>query len=342
MSQANSQEKQNSYRADAVRFFEWCRFNLHHYLEKLDDVDKRDFELGSIPTRVFDTVRVAWSDNLKTQLPWNEHFAVIRKVLPNSQDYDLWMNCPMGQLKNLPRRIQTAVANGDKRRLKEIHRSFFANQGDTRISEYLRIWQSQEMAMHKLMIQALGYKHKEGGGASIGNTEIDFEQMMLSEAETTGSAMKVTGLPLFLRSLWETDKTVIVKTAGGIEHRVIPNPDRSEARLNSFLIKLGQKLADTTKRCELPDWASMNQTLRFVVHGWCENITVDGEHWPQLCFLTTPALARFLSFCKPQRWNADQDPRTLERSILRLGLIRIPRHYRFNRVENKLGELHFS
>src|SRR5208282_724431 len=180
MSQANSQEKQNSYRADAVRFFEWCRFNLHHYLEKLDDVDKRDFELGSIPTRVFDTVRVAWSDNLKTQLPWNEHFAVIRKVLPNSQDYDLWMNCPMGQLKNLPRRIQTAVANGDKRRLKEIHRSFFANQGDTRISEYLRIWQSQEMAMHKLMIQALGYKHKEGGGASIGNTEIDFEQMMLS------------------------------------------------------------------------------------------------------------------------------------------------------------------
>ena len=353
MSQANSKEKQNSYRADALRFFEWCRFNLHHYLEKLDDVDKRDFELGSISTRVFDTVQAAWSENLKTHLPWNEHFAVIRKVLPNPQDYDLWMNCPMGQLKNLPKRIQTAVANEGKRRLKEIRRSFFSNQGDARIREYLRIWQSQEMAMRKLMIQASGYKCKKGGGASIGETEIDIEQMMLSEAEATGSAMKVTGLLPFIRGLWEKDKTILVKTAttcwkptptdwaAGLERRLIPNPDMSEKRLNRFLIKLGRALADNEKRRELPDWTHMDQTMRFIVHGWCESIIVDGEHWPQLCFLTTPALAKFLTLCNPQRWKEGQDPRTLERAIVRLGLVRIPKG-RIKHVEKRFGQFRFA
>lgn len=342
MPTASPQEKQNSYRADAARFFEWSKFNLNHYLKKLDETDKKDFESGKIPKNVFDTARTAWSDNLKSHLPLNEHFAVIRKVLTNPCDYDAMMNCSMHLLPKLPKRIRTAVANGEKKRAWEIHAAFFANDGETRLAEYLRVWQSQEVAMSKLTIQALGYKCKEGGGASFGNTEIDFEQMMLNGVEATGSAMKVRGLQLFLRSLWETDKTVIVKTAGGLERRVIPNPDRSETRLNCFLIKLGQKLADNTKRRELPDWASMNQTLRFIVHGWCENITVDAEHWPQLCFLTTPALAKFLTLCKPQRWNAEHDSRTLERSILRLGLIRVPRRYRFNRVENKVGTLHFS
>ena len=338
----SAKEKQNCFRADAARFFEWCRFNLNHYVEKLDATDKEAFESGKVTKNILDVVQAAWSDDLKTYLPWSEHFAAIRKALPNPSDYDLWMNCPMGRIKNLPKRIQTAVANGEKRRATEIHRNFFANEGEQRLPEYLGVWQSQIQAMNKLMIEASGYKCKKGGGASIGSTEIDFEQMMLSEAEATGSAMKVTGLPGFLRSLWETDKTVIVKTTEGIEHRVIPNPDRSETRLNSFLIKLGQKLADTKRRRELPDWMHMDQTLRFIVHGWCENIIVDGEHWPQLCFLTTPALAKFLTFCNPQRWKANQDPRTLEKSILRLGLMRIPRHCRFNHFEKKFGEFHFS
>jgi hypothetical protein len=201
-----------------------------------------------------------------------------------------------------------------------------------------------------LIIQALGYRCKEGGGASIGETEVDIERMMLSEAEATGSAMKVTGLLPFIRSLWENDKTVLVKTAtshweptpadwaAGLERRVIPNPDMSEPRLNRFLIKLGRALAATEKRRNLPDWMHMNQTIRFVVHGWCESIIVDGQRWPQLCFFTTPALAKFLTLCTPQRWKSHQDPRTLERAITRLGLIRFPR-CRIRHVEKKAGQL---
>jgi hypothetical protein len=203
------------------------------------------------------------------------------------------------------------------------------------------------------VIQALGYRCKKGGGASIGETEVDIERMMLSEAEATGSAMQVTALLPFIRSLWEKDKTVLVKTvksqwqptpadwAAGLERRVIPNPEMSETRLNRFLIKLGRALAATEKRRELPDWMHMNQTIRFVVHGWCESMIVDGEPWPQLCFFTTPGLVKFLTLCTPQRWTNDRDPRSLERAITRLGLIRFPR-CRIKQVEKKGGQVFFA
>jgi len=343
----------NSLRADATRFFDWCRFNLNHNVEGLDPADKKELGSGKVPKTLLKAVCAAWSNQLKSHLTWNDHFGVIRKGLPNRQDYDAFMNCPMGQKQKLPNRIRTAVAKEGQRRLKEIHAAFFANAGEARLKTYLRVWQSQSGALNKLIIQARGYRCKQGGGATIGETEIDVERMMLSEAEAAGSAMKVRGLLPFIRSLWEKDKTVIVKTAtarwrptpanwaAGLERRVIPNPDMSEPRLNRFLIKLGRALAATEKRRDLPDWMHMDQTIRFIVHGWCESITVDGEHWPQLCFLTTPALAKFLTLCTPQRWKNERDPRTLERAITRLGLVRIPKG-RIKHVEKKSGQIRFA
>jgi hypothetical protein len=85
----------------------------------------------------------------------------------------------------------------------------------------------------------------------------------------------------------------------------------------------------------------MDQTMRFIVHGWCESIIVDDLRWPALCFLSTPALAKFLTLCEPPRWKEHQDPRTLERKIARLGLMRIPGG-RIKKVVKKGGRIHFS
>jgi len=85
----------------------------------------------------------------------------------------------------------------------------------------------------------------------------------------------------------------------------------------------------------------MDQTMRLIVDGWCESINVDELQWPILCFLTTPALAKFLSLCAPPRWKAHQDERTLERKIMRLGLIRIPKG-RIRHVHKKGDRIHFS
>lgn len=131
----------------------------------------------------------------------------------------------------------------------------------------------------------------------------------MSETEATGSVMKVRLLLPFIRSLWEKARTATV-----------PN---SEIRLNRFLIKLGRALSATRKRRELPDWKHMNQTLLLVAQGWCESTTIDNRCWPVLCLLTAPSLAKFLSFCTPPRWKGERDPRTLERAIARLGLVRI-------------------
>jgi hypothetical protein len=253
------------------------------------------------------------------------------------------MNTSMHLLQSLPKRIRVAVTNGERRRGKEIHDAFFSNGGETRLAVYLRVWHSQRQALNKLIIKPWGYRCKAAGGASVGAMEIDVERMILSEAEATGSALKATGLPRFLRSLWETDKTLIVKTAAGFERRVIPNPDRSEARLNRFLIKLGQALARTKKRRALPDWLhGVDQTERFIVHGWCESITVDNERWPPLCFLTTPTLTRFLRMCKVTHCKlGGKDSRTIERAIQRLGLVRIPQG-RIKHVEKRGGSFHFS
>lgn len=338
-------------REEAAHFFEWCRHSLKHHLETLDATDRKQFEMGKRCDKLLIAVRGAWSDYLKTYLPWEGHLKAVRKALPNQKDYDSYMNCSMHLLEKLPKRIKAAVAREEKRRLKEVHHDFFAEAGDARLENYLCVWQSQTRAISKLMIQASGYKCKEGGGASIGDTEVDLEHMLLSEAEATGSAMKVRALLPFIRSLWEKDKTIFVKKAkspwqptatdraSGLERRVVPNPEMSETRLNRFLIKLGRALAATDKRRELPDWNHMDQTLRFIIHGWCESIVVDGESWPILCFLTTPALAKFLALCTPRRWQSSRDPRTLERAIARHGLIRIQKG-RIQNIEKKGNNLY--
>jgi hypothetical protein len=327
--------KDEYLRTEAVQFFEWCRFNLHHKMELLSQEDREQFEAGNTTESLLSAVEAIWLENLKTSLTWRDQFAAIRRALPAKSDYDKFMSSPYGRLEGLPRRILDAVAKEFSLKQNANHSRFLLSSGQNRLETYLRIWQSRSRAMRKLIRKAWGYEEKAGGGASLGGVEIDVERMMLSQAEATGSAIHVRGLLPFVRSLWEKEKTILVKTGNselyptamdcgpGYERRVIPNPSMSEKRLNRFLIKLGRALAMTTKRRKLPDWTHMDQTIRFIVHAWCENITVDDEPWPMLCLLSTPALAKFLSLCKAPRWSQHQDARTLERRILRLGLLRI-------------------
>jgi len=126
---------------------------------------------------------------------------------------------------------------------------------------------------------------------------------------------------------------------------LLPDKDglwASEARLNSFLKKLGKALANKKERGKplfVPDWQhGVEKVLQFVVAGWCERIWVDGEQWPPLCCLTSPALAKFLNLCKA--CGRVDDARTLEQTIRRLGLRRIPKG-RIKEVERPLGQFRF-
>lgn len=187
--------------------------------------------------------------------------------------------------------------------------------------------ESQRRAQDKLTLQALGLRPKPGGDAAIGDTEIDAERLFLSKVEATGTVFAVRGLMVFVNNLWRAD-----------------SPYRSEDRLNRFLIKLGRALAAKGKRTSLPDWQrKVDQTERYIVFGWCDRIVVDGERWPPLCFLTTPALVKFLKLCNVTHCKlATKDARTIERSIQRLGLIRVPRKNRIRRVDKRLGQFVFA
>jgi hypothetical protein len=267
-------------------------------------------------------------------------------MLPNPRDYDAWMNCPMGQLQNLPKRIQTAIANGEKRRAKEIHDAFFANEGESRLAVYLRVWQSQKSAMHKLIIQATGGKLNENGN-------LDAEQFYLDMVAAKGTAASIGALRYFLGGVMP----VSLNHGRGIvyDETLMPDvvllPDHdglwaSETRLNRFLKNLGRALSSKKKRgadLYAPDWLhSVDQTERFIVQGWCESIIVEKERWPPLCFLTTSALVRFLRLCNVKFCKlARKDARTIERAIQRLGLIRIPRG-RLKYVEKRGGKFYFT
>jgi hypothetical protein len=187
-------------------------------------------------------------------------------------------------------------------------------------------YESQERALKKLTRQAWRLKQNPRGNASIGDTRINAEQMFLAEVEATGTVFASSGLFDFIRRLWDP-----------------ASPGRSEARLNRFLIKLGRALAATGKRRDLPDWLQgVDQTERFIAEGWCGNISVGGENWPPLCCFTTPALVKFLRLCRVSHCKlAAKDPRTIERAIARLGLVRIPRG-RIRHVEKRLGEFRFA
>jgi hypothetical protein len=341
----SAKAKQIYFRADAVRFFEWCRFNLNDCIKKLDVADKEEFESGKIPKNIFDAVRSAWADNLKTRLPWNEHFAVIRKVLTNSSDYDSFMNCSMHLLNKLPKRILIAVAAGERKRAKEIHDSFFADDGEMRLMDYLRVWQSRSRAMNKLIIQVTGRKLNDKG-------HLDAEQYFLDMVAVKGTA-SIGSLRYFLGGV----VPVRLKNKREItyDETLMPNvvllPDKdglwaSEARLNRFLKNLGRILSSKKKRgtsLHEPDWLhGVDQTVRFIVEGWCQNITVDEENWPILCFLTTSALVKFLRLCNVKHCKLGRkDARTIEREIQRLGLVRLPRG-RIKHVEKKGGHFHFT
>jgi hypothetical protein len=345
MPQSRYSKKFNSYRADAFHFFEWCRFNLHNILEKLDAADKRAFESGKIPQTVFDAVRSAWAENLKSHLSSHEHLQVVKNVLPDSKDYDSWMNCPMSELDKLPKRIQTAVANGDKKRAKEIHDSFFSDDGETRLNDYLRVWQSRVQARHKLIMQVTNTKLDDKG-------HLDAEQYFLDLVTSRGTAF-LGSLRYFLGGV----EGITLKNKHDItyDETLMPNvvllPKKSglwasEERLNTFLKKLGRVLTSKKKHGKSlhePDWLhGVDQTIRFVTEGWCENIVVDEERWPMLCFLTTSCLVKFLRLCKVKHCKlGTKDARTIEREIQRLGLVRIPKG-RVKHVERRGGKFYFS
>src|SRR5260221_2372685 len=109
MKSRTSEEKNDSLEM-AIRFFEWCRFNLSHYAEKLKPDDRREYELGRISPKLHQLVRRAWSQNLKINLPWHEKVSVWKLALPDSRDLDKVMNCSMHLLGKLPERIRTALA----------------------------------------------------------------------------------------------------------------------------------------------------------------------------------------------------------------------------------------
>ena len=339
-------EKQISYRADAIRFLGWGRFSLNSYVEKLDAAETEEFESGEIPKRLLDEVRSAWSNHLKHAWPPEGTCAVAATVLKNLEDLAAWNNCLYGQEHKLPKRIRTAVFSALKKRADEIHSGFFANYGEALLAVCLRVWQSQKSAMHKLMIQATGEKVNERGN-------LDIEQYYLDLVAAKGTAVSIGDLRYFLGGV----VPVSLNHGRGIVYDKTLMPDlvllpdhnglwTSEARLNRFLKKLGRALSSKKKRgAELyvPDWLhSVDQTERYIVLGWCENITVDSETWPPLCFLTTSALVRFLRLCNVKYCKlARKDPRTIERAIQRLGLVRMPRG-QIKYVEKRGGKFYFT
>src|SRR6266446_4410429 len=122
----------NSFRADAARFFEWCRFDLNTDLERIDPALKRDFESGKISEKMLNLVCMSWSTHLKTHLLHRDQSAAFRKALPNRQDYARFMNCLIAEQHKLPKRILTAVAKESQHRAKETEAAFFTDAGVAR------------------------------------------------------------------------------------------------------------------------------------------------------------------------------------------------------------------
>jgi len=314
-------------------------------VEKLDAPDKKEFERGKLPTKLLAAVRAAWSRHLRQGWPPEGTCAVAAKVLKNPRDLAAWNNCLYGQEHKLPKRIRTAVFNALKKRGEEIHAAFFANDGEARLVNYLRVWQSQQRALLSLIFQATSRKADAEGN-------LDPEQYFLDRVAVSGTAISVGGLRDFLGGfvpvrLKNGAGTVYDETLGP-DIVLLPNKGglwASEARLNSFLKRLGRALESTRKRGAPlwePDWLNnVDQTERYIVHGWCESIIVDGEKWPPLCLLTTPALVKFLGQCKVTHCKlARKEPRTIERAIQRLGLVRISRG-RIRYVERRGGRFLF-
>jgi len=338
---------------DAEQFFDWLPTNLPSCVERLGRVARKEYESGKTPKQLVDKVRVRWSSWLKENLPLPvEWSAVIETALPHPLDREAAMNCfwaelhePLqkkdlpkevrkhlldhyperyAQLGKLPQRIRDAVAktlkehfDGMKKRRDKIHTAFFANAGDERIANYLQAWQSQDRAKKKLMRQAFDIKGEDGG-----------ERFFLSQVEDTGK--------VDIPHLWSF--------VGWLQKKL----PASEARLKSFLVRLGRALEFTEKRGALPNWGdNTNRIARVMAWGWCSLTVVDGEVCPPLCCFTYPALAKFLTLHKHSLWplvkgtRLPAEPRTLERAIERLGLVPISKG-KIKGVEKRFDKFWFT
>lgn len=117
-----------------------------------------------------------------------------------------------------------------------------------------------------------------------------------------------------------------------------------------FVARLMNK-SKSAKLKKRPDWSSesVDQVERYLVMGWCDRITVDGEKWPPLCCLSWAALAKFLTLCKckPPLWSASDrykfipDAKRLQKICERLGLVPIPKG-KFKHVEKSFGQFRFA
>jgi hypothetical protein len=210
---------------------------------------------------------------------------------------------------------------------------------------------SQERALSELNNKACGMKTDAQGNCAP-------EKYYLEMVKSTGTALSVGGLREFLGGV----VPVRFKNKTGTRYDETLEPDTvllpakedclwaSEARLNHFLIQLGRALAKSGGRGKplwIPDWREVKEVNHLIVLGWCDRILVAGEHWPPLCCLTYGALAKFLTLCKPSRWNIDKvtrlpsNPRTLEAEIRReLGLVSIPKG-KIKQVESRFGQFRF-
>ena len=117
--------RQEFYWNNAAGFLQWCEWNLRPYVEKLNSTDHEKFLSGSVPTQLLEMVRGDLTERLLAGLTWTEHFEVVRKTLKDADDLALWMNSPVGQKDNLPKRIRDAVAKAEKARCEDLHDAFF-------------------------------------------------------------------------------------------------------------------------------------------------------------------------------------------------------------------------
>jgi hypothetical protein len=190
-----------------------------------------------------------------------------------------------------------------------------------------KCYDSQKRALEKLMMQAWGYRYKKKDGESTNEIPVNLEQKYVADMET-----------------YPLDHALA--QASPFVHKI-----RSAAKRKKFVSRLMKKAkaAKNKERKKRPDWTSdaVDPIEKYLVHGWCESIIVDGKRWPPLCCFTWRMLAKFLSLCSPPRWNPSdrpiykKDARVLQKICERLGLVPIPKG-KIKNVEFGFGEFKFA
>ena len=288
--------------------------NRRPVLEKLDAQPRREFESGKTPEHLLKEVRTKWSSHLKHTLPWSEQRAVLHQVLTNPRDLAAvmdsypwqWYRLPRGiraaaatdaivpgfewlhdlppekraaiakgRLRVLPKRIRTAVTNGEKKRAQEIHDTFFSYDAEARIADYLQVWRSQDRASHiifllrmkVLTIDELDRKTNATGRISMGGIPFDQKRWAIWHVER-GGTLKQCGVPeTIFRAAQDDDQQFLTHLVRALDRTHKTNQRRLEV-----------------------NWDDVNKVACFLVDNWCG--TWD-DRFPPLCLFQNKALATF-------------------------------------------------